>query len=276
MTQMIEDVRHLNPWISAFVVLFTASCASVAPAGAGEQGIDESPGPNPSTITQASATELPTPTIPATVDRILTGTPQPAATVTASITPTRTATPEPTAPALPQAIITNLFVIVRSGPGEIYSPVAVLGNEMIVGVVGSNVDQTWLYIDLLLDQYGWILTSTVLIDPDGPALAVIDPPPKPTTPPAYLSAWVLINGYGDLYRFNIQLFNFKNWEYIEVVVARIENGVIDTRRFVNFDSEKTNIIEISFQHSSVTPGRTYKITATGDMGSSAVLIYSIP
>lgn len=147
---------------------------------------------------------------------------------------------------------------------------------MIVGVVGSNVDQTWLYIDLLLDQYGWILTSTVLIDPDGPALAVIDPPPKPTTPPAYLSAWVLINGYGDLYRFNIQLFNFKNWEYIEVVVARIENGVIDTRRFVNFDSEKTNIIEISFQHSSVTPGRTYKITATGDMGSSAVLIYSIP
>jgi hypothetical protein len=177
---------------------------------------------------------------------------------------------------IPQAFLIHDFVTVRSGPGVIYPAVAVLGAELVVSVIGSSADGNWLYIDLMMDQYGWIPADAAIVDLLPEELVVVEAPPTPTPPPAYLTAWYVSYNPGDLYSFHVQLFNFKSREYVEVVFARTSNGVVDVKRNLTFDTGIDNIIEIGFQWSSLQQSQTYRITATGDMGTTATLIYAIP
>lgn len=132
----------------------------------------------PTTIPTATATPTPTTTATPTATASATPTASPTATATPtpSPTPTATATPLP-----PQAVVSVLRLLVRSGPGQQYAPIAVVQSGQAFDVIGRSADDRWWQVCCLADgARGWVSQSRVVVAGPAnnvPAVPVVAPTP---------------------------------------------------------------------------------------------------
>lgn len=110
------------------------------------------PAPSPAATPTATATPTSTPTL----------TPAPTATPTATWTSSPTPTPSPTLELA--ALVSNVRLNVRSGPGLVFPVVTVLPPGSTLRVVTQSSDLAWWNVCCLADgSSGWISTAYVLI-----------------------------------------------------------------------------------------------------------------
>ncbi|MGD2048395.1 MAG: SH3 domain-containing protein [Chloroflexota bacterium] len=79
----------------------------------------------------------------------------------------------------PTAVVTTGAVNVRSGPGLDYSVVTILYQGQSVALIGRTNNSSWLKVDLVNDQDGWLNSTTVQTNVPIPSLPVAEVPPPP-------------------------------------------------------------------------------------------------
>lgn len=124
------------------------------------------------TPTATVPTTTPTPTTTATP------TPTPTTTPTATSTATPTPSPTPTATPTPQlaALVNNVRLNVRGGPGLVFPVVTVLPPGTSLRIVSRSSDLAWWNVCCLADgSSGWISAAYVLTGSFTPATATPEP-----------------------------------------------------------------------------------------------------
>lgn len=116
------------------------------------------------------------------------GTPSPTNTLTSpGITPTFTPTPLPT----PQAVVLAKELNLRSGPGTLYSRIALLQEGDALKIYGRNASSDWIQVAPIRtsDTVGWVAAGSqyVNITVDLATLTVVTSPPLPSSPTPTLS-----------------------------------------------------------------------------------------
>jgi formylglycine-generating enzyme required for sulfatase activity len=153
------------------LVLLVAAGLFVA-FGSGEGSTGESE-PTPGSGVAVADTETPTathePTVTATLQPTDTPTPQP---------PTETPTP------LPDAVVGEMDLRLRTGPGTNYDIVLAYPPGTALTVLGRNDDSSWFQVEAPDGSVGWMFASLLNINITPASVAVAEIPPTPTAKPA--------------------------------------------------------------------------------------------
>jgi hypothetical protein len=264
---MIEMTAHSAAKLRAFVLqallaLIWASCRPAPTAVPTAARIpDTATATQPATVTQPA----PAPTGTAAATSAPTEppgrTPEPA--------PTDNASPAPTATPVPNifAVVIQEFAQVYNGPSAVFERIITLTGGMSVDLIGRDAAGDWYYVDLLLEQGGWISSASVRVEGDPGALQVVDTPAVPTATSAPGSPPVIF--VRDVNTLVLQ--NFKLHENVILTVVQVENPeTAESRNCVISDPEET--LCPFFNRNRI--GVTYRITAQGDQGSFAETIYT--
>jgi len=172
-------------------LLFTLLIISLLSIGCG--GLET---PLPPTVTRIPSA---TPTVEVVIQRVTPSpppTPQPTATsapsptATSTPAPTPTPTPPPTqtpaqtpTPALPQAVVREGPLNVRTGPGTVYPRIGQLEEGTEVEITGRNEDSTWWQITYEAGEEGRGWVAAKYIQTSGEiTVGVVEAPPVPPTP----------------------------------------------------------------------------------------------
>ena len=114
------------------------------------------------TVTVPAPSPTDTPTATATATFTPTPSPSPTATPTATLTPSSTPTPSPTLELA--ALVSDVRLNVRSGPGLVFPIVTVLPPGSTLRVVAQSSDLAWWNVCCLADgSSGWISSAYALI-----------------------------------------------------------------------------------------------------------------
>lgn len=134
------------------------------------------------TQTAIAPTETPSPTSTLTPTptptSIPTKTPSPLPTATRSPTPTETAIATPTP--LPDAIVLNPVVNIRTGPGTVYDVISQVMQEDELQITGRNQSGDWLVVTTPNGIRGWISASLLQINTPLQTVEQVASPPTPT------------------------------------------------------------------------------------------------
>ena len=114
------------------------------------------------TATPTVTVPAPSPTATATATATPTSTPTPSPTATPTLTPSSTPTPSPTLELA--ALVSEVRLNVRSGPGLVFPIVTVLPPGSTLRVAAQSSDRAWWNVCCLADgSSGWISAAYVLI-----------------------------------------------------------------------------------------------------------------
>lgn len=246
--------------LAALLIACLAACRAAEPTTGPPTAL---PIPTTSAASAAASTEPSGPTA--------TGTPLPPS-ATPSRTPTtyltRTTVPSdtPTPPPGVFAVVIRDFAGVYTGPAAVFDTILTLTAGMAVDLTGRDAAGGWFYADLLLGQGGWVPIGSVRIEGEVGNLPVLDSPTAPAATPT--SSAVPAIAVRDLD--TLVLTGFKLHENVVLTVVQIEvPATAQSRNCVITDPDET--ICLLFNLNRV--GVAYRITAQGDQGSFAEILF---